>query len=220
MTSKLTLTVKLLESDQFIIKKILNGLAEEFNIRVQQKLPSIMNKIRQKTVILFKQTDTYTSLVNGDLAAHFGLPSSSRQSMVDAIIQKIADNMEAEFKPVKARAGGFTGGLELRVLVNNFSDILSMSEAFVLTEKGQVLPWLEWLLIKGNKLIISDHEIHLIGGHGRSGGAIMVKNTASAWRVPSQYSGVMSDNWLTRALTLGQDTYLDMIKTILEQELQ
>jgi hypothetical protein len=208
-----------LESDAVISKKILQSLATEFNNLVQQKLPTIMSKIRLQTVIFLKQTDTYLSLVNGDLAAHFGLPAAYRQSMVDAIIQKISDSIDSEFKPTKARASGFTGGLELRILVKDFSDILTMVEAMVTTEKGQVLPWLEWLLIKGNKFIISEHVIHLRGGAGRSGGAIMVKNTASAWRVPSQYSGVMTNNWLTRAFTMGQSAYLDIIKNILIQEL-
>ncbi len=219
MGSNLKFTIELLESDAVIIRKILQGLATEFNTRVQQKLPTILSKLRIQTVIFLKQTDTYRSLVNGDLAAHFGLPIATRQAMVDAIVQKIADNIEGELTLVRVRAGNYTGGLELRILVKDFSDILTMAEAFVTTEKGQSLPWLEWLLIKGNKFIISEHEIHLRGGAGRSGGAIMVKNNASAWRVPSQYSGVMTDNWLTRAFTMGQSAYLDIIKNILIQEL-
>ena len=219
MPASFKFTIELLESDALISRKILQALSTEFNNRVQQQLPVILDKVRLQTVFFLKQTDTYLSLVGGELAAHFGLPINSRHAMVDAIIQKIADNIEGEFKPTRVRVGDFTGGLDLRILVKDLSDILTMAEAMVTTEKGQSLPWLEWLLIKGNKFIISEHEIHLRGGTGRSGGAIMVKNTASAWRVPSQYSGVMTNNWLTRAFDIGQSAYLDMITNILIQEL-
>jgi hypothetical protein len=220
MPSKLHFSIELLESDAVIIKKILQGLAEEFNNRVQSKIQSIANQVRTIIIPFLQQTDTYFSLVSGELAAQFGLPTTTRKTMVDAIIQKISDNIEVEYKPVRVIAGKFSGGLEFRILVANFSDILNMTEAFVTIEDGSSLPWLEWLLIKGNRLIIAEHKIHLIGGKGRSGMAIMVKNNASSWRVPSTYSGVMGDNWLTRALTINQDQFMDQIKTILENELQ
>lgn len=217
--SKMHLSIELLENDAIITKKILQAMADEINSRIQQKLSTITYQIQQFTLQFLKATDTYISLVGGELAAQFGLPVFNRQSMIDAIIQKIADNIKIDVKAYTTFGNNFRGGVTFNVLLADFSDILSMVEAFVTTEKGTLLPWLEWLLIRGNQLIISEHEIHLIGGRGRSGMAIMVKNTASAWRVPTQYSGVRGDNWLTRTFKIYQDQYLNQIGIILEKEL-
>lgn len=219
MSKNFTFTIDLLEDDKTISNKILKGLAEEFNLRVSKKIAIIKNNISIEVVNFLKQSNIYKSLISGDLAAHFGLPISTRKTMVDNIVQKIGNNIEVEHRILKVRSGGFTGGVEIGILVKDFSDILSMSEAFVTTEKGQVLPWLEWLLIKGNKIIISEHEIHLIGGKGRSMGGIMVKNNAGVWRVPSEYSGVVSNNWLTRMFSDNIIQFSDIINKILEKEL-
>jgi hypothetical protein len=217
--SSLRVTIELLESNTEIERKILQGIAIDFNTLMLSKISDIRNKIDVATVTFLKNSQTYTSLISGELAAHFGLPSFNRQTMVDNILRKIGQNIEIEFIPVKVRAGNFTGGANIQVLVKDFSDILSMIEATIITEKGQILPWLEWVLTKGDKIIISEHDIRLVSGKGRSGQAIMVKNSASAWRVPTAYSGVVGDNWLTRFFDLYQDAYLTIITNILQTEL-
>ena len=216
----INISIVLLDTPDQIEKKILKAIAEEFNSLMRQKITNIRGRVRSVTIDYIKTTETYNSLIDGDLAAHFGLPYASRQSMIDAIIEQIGNSIEIIVKPVKASGKKFQGGTTINILVKNFSDILSMAEASIPTENGLVLPWLEWLLIRGDRLIISEHEIHLIRGKGRSDMAIMVKNAAGSWRVPSQYSGTIKDNWLTRALKVNQDRYLDTITNILKQELQ
>ena len=220
MPKDILFSIELLETEEAIQKKILRALAEEFTLALKNKLPKITFEIQQLTGAFLKNTETYESLVNGELAAHFGLPIAFRKTMVDSIIQKIVDNIQITIKDYQLFGLKFRGEMTINVLIADFSDILSMAEAFITTEKGASLPWLEWLLIRGNQLIISEHEIHLIGGKGRSGHAIMVKNAASAWRVPIQFSGTKTDNWLTRAFKIYSDAYLDNISKILEQELQ
>lgn len=214
------LSVELLENNDIISKKILQAIADEFNDLISTNIHKIRNKIGIATVNFLKKTDTYESLINGKLAAHFGLPIHSRQNMVDSILQKIGDNIQVEHKTVKVFGKRFVNGLEIRVLVADFSDILSMIEANVTTEKGQVLPWLSWLILEGDKIIVSEHEIRLTGGVGRSGMAVMFKNNAAIWRVPPEYAGTYSDNWLTRAILVdAYDFYLKEIENILREEL-
>jgi hypothetical protein len=213
-------TVEILESTDQISKKILKAIAEEFNNRMQSKKARIEERIRNFTISFFKSTDTYDSLVNGELAANFGLPAANRRIMVDSIIDKIGDSIRIDIKPIKQFGKKFRGQTNINVLVNDFSDILSMAEAMVSTEDGSSLPWLEWLLLKGDVLIINEYDVRLIGGKGRSGLGIMVKDSASAWRVPPQYSGTIRDNWLTRTIKIYKDQYLQNISTILKQELE
>lgn len=219
MPNLMQLSIELLETDAQISRKILQEIADQFNKDVSGKLPSITQKIKLVTIEHLKSTFIYESLISGDLAGHFGLPVLTRRNMVDNIVKTIAGNIEIEYNMIRVRGIDFTGGITIQVLLSNFSDILSMTEAFVTTERGQSLPWLEWLLIHGNKIIVSQHEIHLIGGKGRSGRGIMVKNDASIWRVPPAFSGTIRNNWLTRAFLEQPDIYLNKIKDILEKEL-
>jgi hypothetical protein len=212
-------TVELLESDKQIQRKILEGIAEDFNSLIQPKLVGIRDKVAVATVAFLRGSETYESLINGELAAHFGLPSFGRKTMVDNIIQKIGDSIEIDYTPVKVRTGGFIGGANIGVLIKDFSDILNMIEASVLTEKGTILPYLSWLLEKGDRIIISEYDVKMGTGTGRSGKAIMVKNSAKAWRVPSAYSGVVGDNWLTRFFTIYQNAYSSLLEQILQTEL-
>lgn len=218
--SNMQFDIVLIDSPDEIAKKILRAMAEEFNTRMNNKLPNIKERIRNLTIYMIKQSDTYQSLIDGELAAHFGLPSANRQIMVDTIIDKIGDSIKIEVKQVKQFGKSFRGQSTINVLVKDFSDILSMAEAFVSTEKGQILPWLEWLLIKGDTIIISEYDVRLIDGKGRSGAGMMIKNSSGAWRVPPKYSGTIRDNWLTRTLTVYRDKYLKAIGQIIKQELE
>lgn len=213
------LSIELLETDAQISRKILQEIADQFNKDVSGKLSSITQKIKLVTIDHLKSTSTYESLIKGRLAGHFGLPSSIREGMVNNIIQTIASHIQVRHDIIKVKGFNFSGGTTIEVLLSDFSDIIHMAEAFVYTERGQDLPWLEWLLIRGNEIIISQHEVHLIGGKGRSGRGIMVKNDASVWRVPSEFSGTIRNNWLTKAFLEQPDIYLNKIKDILEKEL-
>jgi hypothetical protein len=212
-------TIELLETNKQIERKILDCIAEDFNNLIQPKLSIIREKISVATVAFLKGSETYESLMRGELAGHFGLPVWGRRMMIDNVIQKIGDNIEIDYTPVRVRAGGFIGGAEIGVLVKDFSDILAMMEASVDTEKGQILPWLEWLLIRGDQIIISEYEINFISAQGRSAKAIMVKNNSAVWRVPPEYSGVMGDNWLTRFFTIYHNVYSTLLEQILQTEL-
>lgn len=217
MPSTINFSVQLLESDSIIERKILENFAEEFNNSITSKISNIKQQLKYRTVEFIKGTATYFALVDGILASHFGLPLSSRKLMVDNIINTVANNIEIENKSISIRGGNFYNGLEIRVLLVGFSDILALSDAVITTNRGQDLPWLEWLLIRGDKIIISEYEIDLISGKGRSGGAIMVRNDASVWRVPPMYAGTINSNWLTKTI-LSQE-YKDIIEEILQKEL-
>jgi hypothetical protein len=93
-------------------------------------------------------------------------------------------------------------------------------EGSILTEKGEVLEWLRWLLTFGDRIIISEYQIHLISGKGRSGRGIMVADDASAWRVPPRFSGTIRNNWLTRAFKENSQSFFLIIENIIKQELQ
>jgi len=70
----------------------------------------------------------------------------------------------------------------------------------VVTEKGESLPWIEWLLKRGDDIIISDYHV-VEGDHGRTGMATMKPGgNYKVSRVNPSFSGTEDDNFVTRAL--------------------
>lgn len=216
----MTIYIEILESDSEIEKRILRAILEEFNNRVIAKLSTIKLKIADLVEQLIIATPTYESLISGELAGHFGLPAMNRAERVHSIVDTIKQNIDVSFQPIKLVGKKFKNGITIGVLLKRFIDVLNMSEAFVYTEKDQELPWLKWLLLAGDRIIISKHEVSFNSNSGRSGMAVMVQNKASVWRVPPQYAGNMKSNWLIRTFVDNQDAYLDGIGQILQNELQ
>lgn len=212
------INLKLLDSPKSIERKILRAIATEFNNKIHTRIGRIISNIAQVTLYYLRNTPTYTSLVEGRLAGHFGIPSRNRVSNVDNILQTIVDNMEVTHKTVKVTAGKFSGGLTVSILIKNFTDILTLPSAVVITESGDLLEWLDWLLTQGDRIIIRDYEVDFELGTGRSGFATMIPNDKSSWRVPPEFSGTINNNWLTR--TLGSKNYISLIDQTIQKELQ
>ena len=101
---------------------------------------------------------------------------------------------------------------------SRYGDVLGLPEASVVTEKGVILPVLEWVLLKGDtiiKLPTGPENAGSIGfkvvykrGTGRSTGATMeeTSDASELFRISPTYSGTEDDNWLTRAITESIDS--------------
>ena len=69
------------------------------------------------------------------------------------------------------------------------------------TEGKQVtIPWLDWLLTEGDRILVSGFSLELGQGLGRSWGGRMVEAPIGSWRIEPQYAGTLTDNFVTRAL--------------------
>lgn len=215
--SHLDITIDLLESNKKISNKILRALLEDVNKSFRSIIGKIENRIRAETISYLQGTGTYESLIDGDLAGHFGLVIGARKTHVDAILQVIANNIEVEFKEYRLRADSFVGGIFIRAIIADFSDILDLPQATQFTERFEPLPWLRWLLTAGDRIIIKKYEIRFYPGEGRSGKAIMMEDDAEVWRVPPEYSGTETNNWLTKDI-LHRD-YLSIIDNIVSEEI-
>ncbi|MFO7745709.1 MAG: hypothetical protein R6V36_10040, partial [Psychroflexus sp.] len=186
--------------------------------KIHTRIGRIIFNISQVTLHYLRNTPTYTSLLEGELAGHFGIPYQNRVSNVDSILQTIVSNMEVNHKRVTVTAGKFSGGLTVSILIKNFTDILSLPGAVVVTERGDLLEWLNWLLTQGDRIIIRNYEVDIEPGTGRSGLATMIPNDKSSWRVPPEFSGTINNNWLTR--TLKSKNYMSAIDQAIQKELQ
>ncbi len=196
--SKFGISLKIITPTAEIQKRVNKAIAEELTKRLG-KVSELVAKDFPRIKSIFVKTDTYNSLTQGPLDAHFGFPKGTALSRLDAIIDTLVSSVIVTPIKVISRAGKLTGGLRIQAFRADFADIFSLAEAKVITEKDQELPWLEWLLTRGDEVIIFDYKIDF-GPFGRSGAAIMVKDSASIWRVPPGVSGTIRKNWITKAV--------------------
>lgn len=199
--------IKLKTPSSEIQKNTLLGLRDALN----QAMPSLAKYIKED---LTKQIDTvflssteYYLLVNGRGRGDLGIPAGEEVDRLAKIIEKLSQQVIIETVKFTVANNTFrSGGLNIFIFKSNFQEIIDLPESHVITEKGEDIPWLEWFLLGGNKILISGYDVKL-GKYGtrsnkqgmvvsRSGIAIMVPE--GSFSLP--YAGTQNDNWITRAI--------------------
>lgn len=199
--TKLPFSFKVTTTDQELERMSLIAIRDFLN----QKLPTVAKeaeiKIADNIKRIFIGSPAYEALVNGPLDAHFGIPKGEALPRLDAIINTMADSVRVDATRITIAGTTLRGGIKVSAIKGDFTDLLVLPEAKVQTDKGQELPWLEWLLIRGDAIIISNYQI-TFGNYNRSrsGAALMLKSTSKSWRVPVGVSGTANNNWITRAV--------------------
>jgi hypothetical protein len=195
---KISLT--LLETQQEISIKIGNALLPDLrkifakgikNIRTE--LPNIVN-----TAII--NTPEYNSILSGKLRYEFGIRNSS--SKLAGLLDTWSRNIYVVSTPPSVISGGkIIGQFSASMIKVDFSDVLYTEYAEVYDDmRGYSLPWLEWLLLNGNRTIVRNHKVvYENSPRSRTGKALMRPNSQS-WSVPAEFAGDRRNNWITRAL--------------------
>jgi hypothetical protein len=91
------------------------------------------------------------------------------------------------------------GSLLIELLKGDYSEVLTVDGASFISEGNFEIPWLRWLTLEGDKIMVGDHSF--VGGYlerSRTGYGIMAK--PGNWHVPVEYAGTAEENWITRAL--------------------
>lgn len=150
-----------------------------------------------------EKTGEYYSLVYGQLRNDFGLVDP--KPIMDDIISAIQTSVRVEIK--KPTTDSF-GGIYIGIYKDDFSDAMSAYESKYesINSKGEatLVDWLNWLLFRGDSIVISDYGIF---GHARSrsrseSGHIMIRavgKKTTPFRVQPIFAGTKDNNWITRA---------------------
>lgn len=199
-------SLKLVEKDneiQSLISKSLLSQLDNFLINLIPKLKSGLSVIITRSIV---SSPEYNSLLSGELQYNFGINDSNNK--LNELLNIWANNINIEYTAPKLSNNKIVSKLLASMIRIDFADVLYTDYALVIDSmRGYSLPWLEWLLLEGNKSIIQDYEI-VVGTNNRSrtGMAIMRSSYGDSWKVPSQYAGTQNDNWITRAIdTIGDD---------------
>lgn len=202
--------LQLLDSAPSMRKSILEALSELVNSTIKKSIPELSNQIKEIARSAIKSEPEYFSLVNGELRYHFGIANISN---VDTVVDKLVDTLKININPIKISPVGLSGGFSITMLNSNtFDGVLDSDEAQVKDlDGGYSLPWLQWLLIRGNEIIVKNYEVKMgPNKYSRTGNAIMVASQDS-WRVPPAFVGSKENNWITRSL---EKVDKDIISTI------
>lgn len=209
------ITAKLAESNSVVRKTILSALAQDVSQTINKSLPSIKLKIKDTVREAIKQEPEYDSLKNGVLRYEFGIDNSSS---VDYIIDLLVDTIKVDNKTIKTTNQGLSGGFKITMIgTQDLNDVADHPYASVVDAlRDYELPWLRWLLFEGASPIVKNYEVRMgPNENSRTGMAIMVESKSN-WRVPSQFVGTVSNNWITRAFDRIDDSIENHIqKTIL-----
>lgn len=211
----MNISIKLLDSNSQIYKKILDALlpqVTQYMTNVVQKLRSGISPILEKAI---RNSPEYEAILVGRLRYELGIPDPSvkLEGLIDIWLNSIEFNYN---KPIISN-NKIKSSFSVNMIRVDFSDVLSTDFAKVVdTVRGYELPWLQWLLLDGNKTIISDYEV-LFGQNraSRTGFAIMTPSNNS-WKVPANYAGTIGDNWITRAIDSASPEIQDLIDKVLQ----
>jgi hypothetical protein len=193
------LSFKLLDSSKDIQQKILSAILPEITslmnkatLKLKQNLPDI---IRNAII----NTPEYESLSIGKLKYEFGI--ANVDSKLSSLLNVWSTNISYQYQAPIVTGSRIKSSFSASMIKADFSDVLYADFAAVVdTVRGYTLPWLEWLLLEGNKTIVKNYEV-VFGANkfSRTGFAVMQPSRRS-WRVPPEFSGTSRDNWITRAI--------------------
>lgn len=234
--------IKLTVTNDFSVSKFTKSLFKILSKDTKRKMEmaarDAQRRIQREVRSMLQNTETVNALINGPLDAHFGFYRGTAQEYADSVIDAVVRSIKTE--PAGAiESRSVLGGINIFMLESDYKNLLSLSDAYVMTEKGQRLPWLKSLLLDGNKIIISGYEIRFLrgaagntergfdivgraGGKSRSGKAIMVENPkreqfGNRWKIPAEYAGTADNNWLTRSLTF--PPFVEFLENIVKEEI-
>lgn len=195
----MNLNIKILESDNEINKAILSALLPEVTNYMNNGISTIKRELPNIIKTAIENTPEYSSIMSGKLKYEFGIPDSSIK--LNNLIDIWIDNIRYPYTKPTIMGNKINSTFEVNAIRADFAEVLYSNDALVIDNiRGYNLPWLEWLLLEGNKTIISKQEV-VIGPNNfsRTGNAIM-RDSKQSWKVPSEFSGTVTNNWITRAI--------------------
>lgn len=193
----MSITLKLLESVDQIENNILSFIATQFNASVNTNKSKILNEIKILIPTWILSQPEIESLSSSDplsLVGQFGI-TINPSSIINAIISSVVDSTTINVIPYNNKLKG--GGIEINIQPDNFANLLNIPQGHSIYNGGD-LHWLDWLLTRGDEIIVVGYHYNPKTGLGRSNLGNM--QPGASFRVPPQFSGTDKNNFITRAL--------------------
>ena len=191
--------VNILETNEEIYKKINDIIAQRLKTTLPLAFENSTTFLQKIIIENLKKQPEYESLLNGSLKHQFGIPDPDNR--LEEILSQIINSLTTTYKKPTVQGSRIQGGFTINMVKGDFSDLLDLSSAKISTEKGTELEWLRWLLLEGDSSIVIGYDfISGFGSHSRTGDGIMRGNHSGIWRVPPEFSGSLTNNWIIRGI--------------------
>lgn len=198
--------MKILESDKAITKAINNIIAGQAENRLKNKKRAIRENIKTALTASLASSPEILSLSSGNLKTDFGLTDDPS----DEIVSSVVSTIRLGINPVRSTGTKIKGGISLYIQPSSYSNLLSLGISSQEIEDGGKLPWLHWLLTAGDRVLVADFGVVYKQGRGRSDGGYM-SNKSKPFRVDPFFSGVLEDNFVTRAIDRAYPSFVTAI---------
>jgi hypothetical protein len=211
----MNISLKILESNSQIQQSIMEALLPQINDYMKDAITTIRKEIGTIISNAIVNTPEYESLVSGKLKYELGIPDANAK--IAGLLDIWTKNIYIEYMPPKIISSKIKSSFSASLIKSSFDDVLSTDLAYVIDNIYQYrLPWLEWLLLEGNKIIVKKQEV-VMGPNPRSRtGFALMRGSNKNWKVPAEFAGTIRDNWITRAI----DNTEAEINNLLERALQ
>ena len=195
--------MKLLNKEE-LKKNILKSILDQVYKKLLNNSLVIKEKIRQEHLRIWKNSIVYNELLHGDLGHQIGFYTGTAQHMVDTILEVFSRSLVIHIRKFRKKSGIYTG-LKIEVLkMTRLIGLTDLDEAIIDTKNPatrRYLPWVQWLFFDGNKFLVYDYEYTPEAAtRSRSGFGLMRRDDTEAWRIPPQFSGTATNNWVIREL--------------------
>lgn len=186
-----------LEIDEAAFKQdLLAHVAKAFSLAAVAAKPRMVTRIGEIIEQAVMASPEAASLQGGDLQGELGVQNPIRA--IRAIIEALKRSIIVTPAPFVSDGAGLRGGPTISVMPSSMKDLLSLPEASFLSN-GYVVAWLDWLLTKGDQVVIADWHFWP-GDFAESRTGLGIMEPTKSWRVPSEFSGTSTGNWLIRAI--------------------
>lgn len=206
--SNMTFSLQLLDSPGQIKHKIMDAMRREITRRLGSMAfrTALQRRSRKALKDALESTNVYQSMVahDGRLRAELGVVDS--ETAMNRLVRDWVKTVEVKVMPPKRFANiGFFGSIvTIEAVQADYQDVLDKAYASYQTEKGETIPWLQWLLKEGDRILIVTHKVFhpsVPTARSRTGtNTIMKKTRGAGWGVPAAFAGTDQHNFCTRAI--------------------
>lgn len=175
----------------------------------------------------FVESDTYQSLIGGDLRAEFGLDDAAVANLQEVIYNLINVNfinnyahrkrgrMSNEFEIANQKIGVIAQP-HTPLGKKEFNNAMSQAAYY---SNGYLVDWLRWLLWAGVETVIEEYRVLYQPGIGRSEMAIMIgPKDYRSYQVDERFAGTPNNNWVTKIVDANKAEIFDIIKKSLAKK--
>lgn len=184
-------------------RMVMQGIADHINSVVGKIAGDVRETIKPLVYDAVYDCHEMQALRSSDLRAAMGLNPPQARDVSSQIAESVSSSLIVESGKVTPK--NLSTMISIYVQPAGLDNVLSVGGStvnYTSTEGKQVtIPWLDWLLTEGDRILVSGFSLELGQGLGRSWGGRMVETPTGSWRIEPQYAGTLTDNFITRALS-------------------